>query len=290
MSKLRIATIQYKISFLANWENYRNKICAIIKEAATNNANIIVFPEYFSMELASLFAPEIYQSLNGQLSALQGTYADFINLFSQQAVQNSVYILAGSYPVKQQDGTYHNRANFFSPEGKYDFQDKLQMTRFEKEKWLISAGKEIKIFNSEFGKIGINICYDSEFPLITRKQTEDGAKIILVPSCTDGLAGYNRVRIACQARAMENQCFVVQSALVGAAEWSQAIDINIGSSAIFTPVDCGFPENGILAIGELNQSQIIYGDIDLEQIDYVRNNGQVFNFHDWKIYSTSHSS
>ena len=91
------------------------------------------------------------------------------------------------------------------------------MTRFENEQWLIKSGKELKCFDTEYGKIAINICYDSEFPMLARKQVEAGCVLILVPSCTDTLAGFHRVKIGCQARALENQCYVVQSLLVGDA-------------------------------------------------------------------------
>ena len=91
------------------------------------------------------------------------------------------------------------------------------MTRFENEQWLIKSGKELKCFDTEYGKIAINICYDSEFPLLARKQVEAGCVLILVPSCTDTLAGYHRVKIGSHARALENQCYVVQSLLAGDA-------------------------------------------------------------------------
>jgi predicted amidohydrolase len=88
--------------------------------------------------------------------------------------------------------------------------------------------------------------------MLARKQVEAGANLILVPSCTHTLAGYHRVKIGCQARALENQCYVVQSPIVGIASWSEAVDVSIVAAAIYTPVDREFPDNGILAIGELN--------------------------------------
>jgi predicted amidohydrolase len=169
------------------------------------------------------------------------------------------------------------------PDGSYDFQDKLQMTRFENEQWLIKSGSELKVFHTDFGKIAINVCYDSEFPLLARQQVERGADLILVPSCTDTLAGYHRVRIGCQARALENQCYVVQASVVGNAPWSEAVDVNIGAAAIYTPVDRGFPDNGILAIGELNAVQWVYADLSLPAIATVRQQGQVFNYRDWPL-------
>ena len=277
----RLAAAQYDIGFLPDWAAYATKIQHWVSEAVGQGARFLVFPEYFSMELASLFPEPVYQSLTLQLEALQTLYPDFLALYAGQARQHGVYLLAGSFPVRQDDGSYRNRAWLFSPDGSSDYQDKLQMTRFENEQWLIKAGSEIKLLDTEFGKVGVNICYDSEFPLLARKQVESGADLILVPSCTDTVAGYHRVRIGCQARALENQCYVVQSPTVGLAPWSEAVDVNIGAAAVYTPVDYGYPDNGILAIGEINQAQWVYADINLAGIAKVRETGQVFNYRDW---------
>ena len=277
----RLAVAQYDISFLQEWSAYAAKINQWVDEAVEQGAKMLLFPEYFSMELASLFPPEVYQSLSKQLDALQTIYPDFLGLYTELATRHGVYILAGSYPVKQADGGFHNRSWLFRPDGSSDYQDKLQMTRFENEQWLITAGNEIKLLDTEFGKVGVNICYDSEFPIIARKQVEAGADLILVPSCTDTVAGYHRVRIGCQARALENQCYVAQSPTVGLAPWSEAVDVNVGAAAVYTPVDYGYPDNGVLAIGELNQAQWVYADIDLSTIGKVRETGQVFNYRDW---------
>jgi len=117
--------------------------------------------------------------------------------------------------------------------------------------------------------------------MFARKQVEAGANLILVPSYTDTLAGYYRVRIACQARALENQCYVIQLPTVGKAMWNENMDINVGAAAVFTPVDKSFPDNGILALGELNKPQWVYSEIELDKIAEVRKNGQVFNYRDW---------
>ncbi len=277
----RLATAQYDIGFLKEWSVYEDKINRWVADAVGQGAKMLLFPEYFSMELASLFPEDIYKSLSKQLVALQTLYPDFLKLYEGLARKHGVYILAGSYPVQIGNEVYRNRAWLFNPDGVSDFQDKLQMTRFENEQWLIKAGDEIKLLDTEFGKIGVNICYDSEFPIIARKQVESGADLILVPSCTDTVAGYHRVRIGCQARALENQCYVVQSPTVGLASWSEAVDVNIGAAAVYTPVDYGYPDNGVLAIGEMNQAQWVYADIDLSTIAKVRETGQVFNYRDW---------
>ncbi|MBP1151044.1 MULTISPECIES: carbon-nitrogen hydrolase family protein [unclassified Methylocaldum] len=276
-----LAAAQYNIGFLKSWDDYSAKIARWVADAADNGAKMLLFPEYFSMELASLFPEEVYKSLSKQLSEMQTLLPDFVMLFSDMAEQHGVHIVAGSFPVRMEDGSYRNRSFLFRPDGTTDHQDKLQMTRFENEHWLITGGEEIKTLDTEFGRIGINICYDSEFPMIARKQVEAGADLILVPSCTDTLAGYHRVRIGCQARALENQCYIVQSPTVGQAPWSEAVDVNIGAAAVYTPVDYGYPDNGILAIGELNQAQWVYAEIDLASIAHIRQTGQVFNYRDW---------
>ncbi len=280
---VKIAAAQYDISFLETWENYQKKSEFWVRDAAEQGAKILLFPEYNTMELASLFSKAVYSSLNEQLGALQTVHKTFLNLFQSLSQQYQCLIQAGSFPVQISEGVYHNRAYLFMPNGEIDFQDKMMMTRFENEQWLINAGEELKTFDTEFGRIAINICYDSEFPLLARQQVEMGANLILVPSCTDTVAGFHRVKIGCQARALENQCYVVQAALVGDAPWSPAVDVNIGAAGIYTPVDYGFPDNGILASGEFNKSQWVFADIDLELCEKVRAEGQVFNYRDWAL-------
>ncbi len=280
---VKIASAQYDISFLDNWPQYQSKTERWVAEAAEQDAKILLFPEYASMELTSLFDKTVYSSLSKQLAAMQSLHDDYLDLFRGLARKYQCIIQAGTFPVKMESGAYRNRAYLFMPDARVDYQDKLMMTRFENEQWLIQKGEKLKCFDTEYGKIAINICYDSEFPMLARKQVEAGANLILVPSCTDTLAGYHRVKIGCQARALENQCYVVQSALVGEAPWSEAVDVNIGASAIYTPVDRGFPDNGILAAGKLNAVQWVIAEISLDACATVREQGQVFNYRDWPL-------
>jgi predicted amidohydrolase len=278
---LKLATAQYDISFLDSWDNYRAKVQQWVEQAVSQQAQLLLFPEYACMELASLFPESVYRSLSGQLDALQSLLDDYLRLYQALACQHKVYIQAGTFPVKQADGSFRNHAYFFTPQGDIDFQAKLTMTRFENEQWHIARGFEIKVFDTAFGKIGINICYDSEFPYYARLQAERGARLILVPSCTDTQAGSYRVRIGCQARALENQCYVAQACLVGNAEWSEAVDVNCGAAAVYTPVDRGFPDTGILSAGDYNRVQWVYAEIDMAAVETVRQHGQVFNYNDW---------
>jgi predicted amidohydrolase len=278
---IKVASAQYPVDFLESWSQYEEKMTRWVASAAEEGATLLVFPEYASMELVSLFDEEVRQDLQFQMAEMQEFLDDFLALHTSLATRFGVYIIAGSFPVRLPDRSYRNRAYFFSPQGSLDFQEKILMTRFESELWLISYGDQLKVFDTHFGKVGINICYDSEFPLLARRQVEAGANILVVPSCTDTIHGYHRVRIGCQARALENQCFVVHSVLVGQADWSIAIDHNCGASAIYTPVDIGFTENGVLTIGGFNEPEWVYGIVDLTRTDDVRVRGDVLNYRDW---------
>ncbi len=279
--KVKVAVAQYQISFHNHWKDYEEKVTAWVKEASDKDGKILLFPEYSTLEITSLFSQGVYRYLDKQLEAMQQVFDKYIKLFQGLAAKFGCYIQAGTFPVCDDSGQYHNHAYFFMPDGQFDYQPKLIMTRFENEEWGIKSGEQLKVFNTDYGIIGINVCYDSEFPMFARKQVEAGADLILVPSCTDTLTGYYRVRIACQARALENQCYVFQSPTVGNALWNEAVDNNVGAAAIFTPIDKGFPDNGIFALGELNKPQWIHAEIDLDKIAKVRKNGQVFNYRDW---------
>jgi len=279
--RLRIAAAQYDVAPLADWAGYERRITAWVDEAALAGARLLLFPEYFAMELASLFGPEVPLSLPRQLHAMQELLPGFLALFARLARTHGACIVAGSYPVRLADGSYRNRCHLFHPDGRCVFQDKLQMTRFETEQWHIGAGEALKVFDTAFGRIGINICYDVEFPLLAHRQVVAGADLILVPSCTDTRAGYHRVRLGSRARALENQCFVVQSPTVGDAPWSAAVDRNTGAAAVYAPVDYGFPDDGVLVEGEPDRAQWVFADLDLGALAAVRRHGQVFNFRDW---------
>ncbi|HEY0974076.1 MAG TPA: carbon-nitrogen hydrolase family protein [Solimonas sp.] len=281
MSAFKLAAAQFPVFEPKDWTAFENTVTQWVAEAAANGAKFLVFPEYAAMSLPALFDARVRVDLALQVSAMQALCERYVALHRELAQRHGVYLLAGSFPWKLDDGRAVNRAWFFAPDGRADFQDKQIMTRFEREHWRIDGNAGLKVFDTALGCIGVNICYDSEFPLLARAQAEAGAQLILVPSCTDAPAGYHRVRVGCQARALENQCLVAQSPLVGEAPWSPAVDVNVGAAGVFGPPDRGFPDDGVLAFGEMNHAQWLYVDIDLAAVERVRREGQVFNFRHW---------
>lgn len=277
---LRLAAAQFPVSEPASWQEFAEQIRSWGREAAGHGAKLLLFPEYAAMSLAALFDPATRADLDKQVLAMQSLREDYLALHCELAKQHQVYVIAGSFPWKLERGVV-NRAFICAPDGRSSWQDKQIMTRFERESWNVGSGDGLRLFRTALGQIAINICYDCEFPLLARAQCEAGAQLLLVPSCTDTLAGYHRVRVGAQARALENQCVVLQSPLVGTAPWSAAVDVNVGSAAAYGPPDYGFPDNGVIAQGAMNQATWVYAQVDLQEIAKVRQSGQVLNYRHW---------
>jgi predicted amidohydrolase len=249
---------------------------------------LAVFPEYGAMELASL-DPATMGDLAGSLASVAALVPQVDALHGELAARFGLHILAASLPRRDADVLYRNAARLFAPNGKSATQDKLVMTRFEREQWFVSAGAEgLNLFETALGKIAVLICYDAEFPLLARAAVDAGAEVLLVPSCTESLHGYWRVRIGAQARALESQCYAVQAPTVGLAEWSPAVDVNRGAAGIYGPPDTvcgkdwGMPEDGVIAIGVEGESQWVFGEVDLAKVAALRADGGVLNARDWQ--------
>lgn len=275
-----VAAAQFPVFSPDAWAEVEHRITQWVEDAAGHGATLLVFPEYGAMSLAHLDAAT-RSDLHGQIAALQAHREAWRDLHAQLAARHGVLILAGSFPWRLDDGRTVNRAFLCFPDGRVEHQDKCVMTRFEREQWNISAAPPVKVFDTALGRLAVLICYDSEFPLLARAACEAGAEVLLVPSCTDTLAGYHRVRIGAQARALENQCWVVQSPLVGEASWSPAVDVNIGSAGVYGPPDRGFPDDGVVALGPLNAACWVYATIDADAVAEVRENGAVRPFRHW---------
>ncbi len=276
---VRVAAWQYPIERLASWEAWRAKLDAGIAHAAAQGARLCVVPEYAAMELTSLTGGD---DLATQLDALQPLLPGYVDAYAQAARRHDLAIVAGSFPERLASGEVRNRLRIHRRDGMVTV-DKLQMTRFERERWGIAAGRGQIVVELGGFRLGVAICYDAEFPLLVRRLVAAGADVIAVPSCTDTAAGYHRVRVACQARALENQCYVVQAPTVGLAPWSIAVDENTGSAGVFAPCDRGFPDDGVVALGPYSAPGWVIAELDLDAIAAVRRDGQVLGHRDWDL-------
>lgn len=281
---MRVATAAYPIDWLDSWESYAHKLEHWVGEAATGGADLLVFPEYGLMEVASLSGnPE--DDIHQQAQTVADRYEDAEALHADLARAHDVHILMGSGPAWY-GAKLVNRASLIAPSGASTHQDKQIMTRYERDPWGIAAGGPLQVIDTALGRIGILICYDSEFPLLGRTLAEADVEVILVPSCTEALAGYWRVRIGAMSRALEGQCVSVMASVVGDAPWCEAMDRNTGMGGVFGPPDNGFPSTGVLAEGQLNEAGWTYADIDTAIIKAVRADGHVLNRLHWTEQNT----
>ncbi|WP_375543143.1 carbon-nitrogen hydrolase family protein [Aliiroseovarius crassostreae] len=282
MSKLRIAAAAYPIDWHEDWASVEDKLARWVGAAVEQKAELLVFPEYGAMELASLAGRDIAADVPGSMQAVADQMDEMNAVLAGLAAAQGVHILGPSGPCFDPDFPRPvNRATFFTPDGGQVIHDKQIMTRWERDPMQVQGGRPLVVMDTALGKIGVLICYDSEFPLLGRALIDAGAEIILVPSATEGLEGYTRVRVGAMARALEGQCITVHAPTQGRADWNEVVDVNTGAAAIYGPPDKGFPANGILAQGSFDTPGWTLAEVDLQAIREVRCDGNVLTKTHW---------
>lgn len=276
MSFVRIGMLAWRVQRSEGVAGWAARLEQAVAEAAGAGARLLLLPEYAPLEAAAGERPDLAGELHRAI--LQAPEA--VAAARAVARRHDVWLVPGTMPFRDGDRLI-NRAPLIAPDGRVAFQDKHVMTRFEAEEWGISAGAPPAVFETAFGRIGIAICFDAEFPPLVRAQVEAGAWLILVPSCTDTRAGYHRVRLAAAARAMENQCFVAMAPTVGEAPWCGTLDMNRGAAGAYGPVDRGFADDGVVIEGALDAPGWVYADLDRTRLDAVRQEGAVRNHLAW---------
>ena len=279
MERIRVAALQYFIRPVQTFEQFSNQVESLVGTAADNRCHLIVFPEYFTVQLLTL--GNVKRPIVEQLRDLARQAPRLEELMARLAREHGIYIVAGAIPFID-DGTepIYNQCYFFGPSGKCGVQRKLHMTRFEAEDWHISPGSRLRVFETDFGRVAVTICYDVEFPELARAAAREGAYLLIVPSCTEDRQGYLRVRYCAQARAIENQLYVIQSPTVGSLPMVPAVSLNYGQAAILTPSDYPFSLDGILAEGVPNQESMVIGELNLVTIEESRTTGTVLPLRD----------
>lgn len=277
MRKLKAAAAQFSLRPVKSSEEFWTRAEILLQEAARSGADIVVFPEYFSLSL-------LMTEQGGDFrSALRGARAHsqaVADQFSRLAAQYKMLICAGTLPWPENNQLF-NRSFALFPDGRRLHQDKIYMTRFENEEWMVDGGAPtLTTFDFRGVNCAVLTCYDSEFADLSRALGDAKVELLLVPSCTDTEHGYWRVRHCCEARAVENQLFVVMSSIVEGDPLHPEIDAHHGRGGLFSPCDKGFPADGLLALGEAQKEGLALADLDFSQLAEVRANGAVLNLRD----------
>jgi predicted amidohydrolase len=281
MTEVRIATAAYPVEALPDWGAYAAKLDAWVAEAAAR-ADLLVFPEYAGIEAALAGVSNPPEDPKAWLPLCSAADAALVSLHSDLAVRHGVTILSGSNLVAEGAG-FVNRARLHLPSGAVGHQDKIVPTPWERRELDLQGGMGLNVFETPFGRIGVLICYDGEFPLLARALTEAGCWLILIPSATEKTAGYWRVRIGAMARALEQRCITVQAPLSGVTPGCAIIDVNVGAGGVFCPPDEGFPATGIVSIGTIESPGWTYATVDSRAFARTAAVAQVSNPADWPM-------
>lgn len=273
-TKVRVACVQYKVRGIKDFADFAEQTEYFVETAADYSSEFVVFPEFFSVQLLSTM-PKM-TALEG-IRRLADIREDFTNLMSGLARKYGCWLIAGSHPMPSNDNPNKllNQSLIFSPDGEHVAQPKLHITPAEKKYWGISGGSELYVVDTPKAKIGVQICYDIEFPEAARYLADQGCEIIFVPYCTDNRQGHLRVKYCAQARAIENQIYVVTAGIIGNLPSVPAMDIHYGQAAVYTPSDFEFARDGIQAIADSNVETLLITDLDIDDLHRARNTGAV---------------
>lgn len=279
---MRLAACAWPVEATPDIAAYRRKLAAWAARAREAGADFCLMPEYACVELGAALSGGAADEA-GELRAMVAAAPAILQAMRDAAREAGIWLCPGSLPMAAEGGRVVNRAPLIRPDGALAFQDKRMMTRFEGERWGVSAGAAPRVFDTPWGRIGIAICYDAEFPKLVRAQVEQGAWLVLVPSCTDTHHGFHRVQVGARARAMENQCYVAVAPTVGDLPGSAALDENRGTAGIFGPIDRPFPEDGVIAQGPPDAPGLAIAELDPALLERVRADGAVRNHRDWPV-------
>ncbi len=273
---VRLGLIQWQMRLYKGMEELMQQAEFFIDSVSAYRSDFALFPEFFN---APLMADHNHMSESEAIRELATHTPTIVKKFSEFAISYNINIITGSMPELRGDLLY-NVGYLCKRDGSTERYEKLHVTPDEAKVWGMQGGNELKTFDTDCGKIGILICYDSEFPELSRILADEGMDILFVPFLTDTQNGYSRVRHCAQARAIENECYVAIAGSVGNLPKVHNMDIQFAQSMVFTPCDFAFPANGIKAEATTNTEMILIADVDIDLLRELNQFGSVRNLRD----------
>ena len=274
---VRLGLVQWQMRSYKSLDELFEQVEFFVDSVAAYKSDFVLFPEYFNAPLMSQFNDSTESEAIRKLAEYTNEIRDrFINL----AITFNINIITGSMPYKKEDGKLYNVGFLCRRDGSYELYEKIHVTPDEIKSWGLTGGHKIQTFETDCAQIGILICYDSEFPELSRILADDGMQILFVPFLTDTQNAYSRVRVCSQARAVENECYVAIAGSVGNLPRVHNMDIQYAQSAVFTPCDFAFPTDGKRAEATPNTEMILISDVDLDLLNELHTYGSVRNLKD----------
>lgn len=255
MSRLKAALLQMHVT--ENKERDLAKAARFIQEAAAQGADLVVLPEMFCCPFSNAcFRPHSEQPGGPAYQML-----------CTAAKEHGIYLVGGSIP--EQDGEHvYNTSYVFDRTGRqiakhrkmHLFDIEVEGGQQYKESDAITAGSSVTVFDTEFGKMGLMVCYDIRFPELCRLMALDGAQVIIVPAAFNLTTGPAHWELTFRARALDDQVYMLGAA--PARDYGAPYH-SYGHSIITAPWG-----NVVAQLDE--QEGILFGELDLEQVAKVR--------------------
>lgn len=205
MEKIKIAAIQ--MSTVADkMENVRT-VKAYLEKIKDENPDFVILPEMFCCPYQTENFPIYAEKEGGPVWQQLSGYAK----------QYGIYLIGGSMPEKDAEGNVYNTSYIFDREGKqigkhrkvHLFDIDVKGGQTFKESDMLTAGDSDTVFDTEFGKIGVMLCFDIRFPELSRMMVNDGAKVIFVPAAFNMTTGSAHWELSFRTRALDNQIYMV---------------------------------------------------------------------------------
>jgi len=273
---VRLGLIQWQMRPYKSLDELMQQAEYFVDAVSGYRSDFALFPEFFN---APLMAENNHLSEPEAIRELAKHTEKIVQKFSELSISYNINIITGSMP-EIRDGKLFNAGYLCRRDGTIDRYEKLHVTPDESKVWGMQGGNILKAFDTDCGKIGIIICYDAEFPELSRLLADEGMDILFVPFLTDTQNGYSRVRNCAQARAIENECYVAIAGSVGNLPNVHNMDIQFAQSMVFTPCDFAFPTNGIKAEATPNTEMILIADVDIDMLRELHQFGSVRNLRD----------
>lgn len=274
---VRVGLVQWQMRPYKRLDDVFEQVEFFVDAVSEYKSDFILFPEYFNAPLMAKFNNlGEAQSIRGLAQYTEEIRDRFVNL----AISYNINIITGSMPYMKEDGGLYNVGFLVRRDGTYEMYEKVHVTPEEQKYWGLQGGKKVQTYDTDCAKVGILICYDVEFPELSRIMADQGMQILFVPFLTDTQNAYSRVRVCAQARAIENECFVVIGGSVGNLPRVHNMDIQYAQSGVFTPCDFAFPTDGKRAEATPNTEMILVSDVDLDLLNELHTYGSVRNLRD----------
>ncbi|PAV26405.1 putative amidohydrolase [Tamilnaduibacter salinus] len=275
-TQVRIGAVQWQMREFHSVDDVLRQVEYFVDALSDYKSDFAVFPEFFNAPLMGL-TDQVDQTR--AIRFLAGFTEQFRDQMSDMAVSYNINIITGSMPLLDGERLY-NVSYLCHRDGSVDEQCKIHITPHERRDWVIEGGNRLDVFETDAGRVAIQVCYDIEFPELGRLAAQQEVDIIFVPFWTDTKNGYLRVRHCAQSRAIENECYVVITGCVGNLPKVENLDVQYAQSSVFSPSDFAFPHDAVMAETTPNTEMIMFSDMDLEKLTLVRSEGSVTNLKD----------